>query len=111
MRLTLLYKNVYMQPPVKIIHKYKNSNKYIRYRLYIFIGPNIPDNIFDVLKKIQNLSYKEAIKILTKEDHNMLNKYYNTNQWLKYFYINIISQKGGSNKEVDDNNLNEDFVN
>jgi hypothetical protein len=105
-----------MQPPVKIIHKYKNINKNIIYRLYIFIGSNLPKNALEILKKIQNLSLKDANSKLSKEENNIMTNHYNNKDWIKYFYVTKKIQKGGSgeeeidldNEEKDNNEINED---
>ena len=40
--------------PIKIIHKFKNNNGRIQYKIYIFIGMLLNNNIYDILESIQN---------------------------------------------------------
>ena len=38
-----------MKDPIKIIHKFKNVNKRIQYKIFIFVGSLVPDDILKIL--------------------------------------------------------------
>ena len=44
-----------MNQPVKIIWKFKNSNRRIQYNVYVFVG-DVSKNIISILQKIKNLN-------------------------------------------------------
>ena len=51
--------------PIKIIWKYKNSNKRIQYNTYIFVGNMVSKDIMNILNDIKEiLSKKDKIEIL-----------------------------------------------
>ena len=41
-----------MKDPIKIIHKFKNNNRRIQYKVFIFIGSLVPDEIIKILTNI-----------------------------------------------------------
>ena len=44
-----------MKNPVKIIHKFKNNNRRIQYKIYIFIGSQVPKNIMEILDNFSDI--------------------------------------------------------
>lgn len=65
----------------KIIHKIKNSDGYIYYKHYIFIG-NVPEDIYKVLVEIKDVSLQDALK---NKSISKLVSYYG-NSWYTFFY-------------------------
>jgi hypothetical protein len=52
-----------MKDPIKIIHKFKNHNRRIQYKVYIFVGSLVPQDIIKILDKQPDL-YQYISKIL-----------------------------------------------
>ena len=44
-----------MKNPIKIIHKFKNNNLRTQYKIFIFIGSQLEDNIMKILRIIENM--------------------------------------------------------
>jgi len=70
--------------PIKIIWKYKNNNKRIQYNIYIYIG-SVPKDVNKALETIRNYTLYEAFAKLSKQDYNILEKYYGE-YWYRSFY-------------------------
>ncbi len=79
---------------MKIIHKYKNSNKKVQYHCYIYLGPFVPANIKSILKKIQNIDFFNTLETISVKDEKELTKIYG-NYWYEKFFISyhILKQK------------------
>lgn len=73
-----------MDRPVKVIWKYKNSNRRVQYNVYIFVG-NVSSSVAKVLKKIENLQLYDALLALSKSDIEVLTNKYG-NDWFYDFY-------------------------
>src|SRR5271155_1674167 len=74
-----------MDEPIKVIFKYKNSNKRKQYHIYIYLG-TIPSKLKTILNKIKDTNlYDSLIQVLTKEDHISLEKFYG-DFWYKKFF-------------------------
>ena len=43
-----------MKDPIKIIHKFKNNNRRIQYKVYIYVGYLVPKEIMTILNFIIN---------------------------------------------------------
>lgn len=74
-----------MRPPIKIIHKYKNNQNYVGYKIYIFLGPSVDEKVKSVLGKIKNLSFEESLIALSKADFEVLNETYG-DKWYYFFF-------------------------
>ena len=75
-----------MKDPIKIIHKIKNNNKKIIYKVYIFIGPLVPKKIIKILEAIIDLDFYSTLSELQKTDIEELENYYGSH-WYQYFFL------------------------
>jgi len=76
-----------MKDPIKIIHKFKNDNKKIQYKVYIYIGNLVPDNIIKILVNITNKNLYDTLNTITNDNYKELENYYGE-FWYQYFFIN-----------------------
>lgn len=70
-----------MDEPIKIIHKFKNTNKKIQYHIHIFIGNLVSNDVMEVLEKIKNLDLYATLSSLSLKERNLLE-----NRYGKYWY-------------------------
>ena len=75
-----------MNEPIKIIHKYKNTNRKIQYNILIFVGNLLNEATNKVLKKIKDKNLYDTLTELNDRDINILTKEYGA-KWYKYFFI------------------------
>jgi hypothetical protein len=75
-----------MKDPIKIIHKFKNSNKKIQYKVYIYIGNIISEDIITCIELIKNKDLYDSLIILSNKQHNILKEYYG-DTWYEKFFI------------------------
>ena len=75
-----------MKDPIKIIQKFKNNNKRIQYKLFIFIGSLVPSNILKILESIQKKDFYTTLNILSKGNYKELEDYYGK-YWYEKFFI------------------------
>ena len=75
-----------MKDPIKIIHKFKNNNNRIQYKVYIFIGSLLNDSIYNILDSIKNKDFFSTLKFLSKKQYKELEDYYGS-KWYDYFFI------------------------
>jgi hypothetical protein len=84
----LYYNNIYyynMKSPYKVVHKYKNSNRRIQYKIYIYIGPHVPSNVYEVLEFISNKDFITMLQMIKKADYKIIEEYYGE-FWYEYFF-------------------------
>ena len=74
-----------MDSPIKIIHKFKNNNRRIQYKIYIFIGSNVPTSIKEILDFITNKDFYTMLTTVKQKDYNQMEEYYGE-FWYEYFY-------------------------
>jgi hypothetical protein len=74
-----------MNNPVKVIHKYKNSNKRTQYHIYIFVGDLLSNNILKILKKIKLLNLYDTLIELNHNEVKLLTNEYGE-KWYEYFF-------------------------
>ena len=89
-----------MQDPIKIIHKFKNNNRRIQYKVYIFVGSLIPKEINTILELIMNKDFYTTLTMLNTQQYNSLVKYYGEFWYEKFF----ISYHINSQKQIINNN-------
>jgi hypothetical protein len=65
-----------MKDPIKIIHKFKNNNRRIQYKVYIFIGSLIPNDIYKLLELIKDKDFNTTLNTLSIADYNKLVNFY-----------------------------------
>jgi hypothetical protein len=75
-----------MKDPIKIIHKFKNNYKRIQYKVYIFLGSIIPENILTILDIIKNKDFFTSLIKITLKQYNILKDYYGI-FWYEKFFI------------------------
>ena len=90
-----------MQDPIKIIHKFKNNNRRIQYKVYIFIGSLIPKDIDDILELIINKDFYMTLTMLNTQQYNSLVNYYGEFWYDKFF----ISYHINSQKQIINSNI------
>ncbi len=75
-----------MKDPIKIIHKFKNTNKRIQYKLFIFIGSLTPDNVLSALDIIKNKDFFNSLISLSNKQNELLESFYGE-KWFEKFFI------------------------
>ena len=97
-----------MKDPIKIIHKFKNNNKRIQYKVYIFIGNILPDEIINILEIIKNKDFFSSLIILSNKQVNILKNYYGETWYTKFFIsyhlndqIKMIESSPSKKKEIE----------
>jgi len=75
-----------MKDPIKIIHKFKNNNRRIQYKVYIFIGSLVPKNIMNILDIIIDKDFYTSLNILSNSDYQQLEQFYGE-YWYEKFFI------------------------
>ena len=65
-----------MKDPIKIIHKFKNNNLRTQYKIFIFIGSLVTDNIMKILKSIEDKDlislwkhFEKGVDVYASIDH------------------------------------------
>ena len=97
-----------MRDPIKIIHKFKNNNRRIQYKVYIFIGSLVPKEILKILESIVNKDFYTTLNTLTKNEYLELEKLYGE-YWYEKFFIsyhinsqrNMIDSTGAKKKSIE----------
>lgn len=74
-----------MDDPIKIIFKYKNSQRRIHYNIYIYIGSRVPSNVLDILTKIKKLSLYDSFVNLSDTEIKHLENIYGELWYTKFF--------------------------
>jgi hypothetical protein len=94
--------------PIKIIHKFKNNNRRIQYRVYIYIGSHIPENIINVLEAIKDKDLYTSLNTISKDNYSLLENYYGKFWYYKIFLsyhiesqINIIHNNSVKHKTLE----------
>ena len=90
-----------MKDPIKIIHKFKNNNNRIQYKVYIFIGSLLSDSLNKIIDSFKNKDFFTTLKFLSKSQIKELEEFYG-NTWYNYFFIkkHIDFQKSNISKNV-----------
>ena len=55
-----------MKDPIKIIHKFKNNNRRIQYKVYIFVGSLVPKDVMKILDSIAEKDFYTTLNTLAK---------------------------------------------
>ena len=74
-----------MNNPLKIIHKFKNTNRRSQYIVYIFVGSLVDDNIKDILENIRKKDLFDTLSSLSKNKIEDITKYYGE-YWYSLFF-------------------------
>ena len=75
-----------MKDPIKIIHKFKNNNRRIQYKVYIYVGNMIPKNIMKILESFENKDFFTTLNTISKTDYSEMEKFYG-NKWYEKFFL------------------------
>lgn len=75
-----------MKNPLKIIHKFKNNNRRIQYKVYIFIGNIIDDSLMKILNNIQDKDLLTTFNLLSTKEIKELESFYGK-KWYEFFFI------------------------
>ena len=75
-----------MKDPLKIIHKFKNNNRRIQYKIYIFIGSLVPNEVMNILELIKNKNFYDTLITLNSKQYKILEEFYG-NKWYEKFFI------------------------
>jgi hypothetical protein len=70
--------------PIKVIWKYKNNNRRIQYNTYIYVG-TVSRDVNRVLDIIQEYTLYETFAKLSRQDYNVMEKFYGT-YWYRSFF-------------------------
>jgi len=74
-----------MKDPIKIIHKFKNNNRSIQYKVFIFIGSLLSEELTKILKIIENKDFFNSLLVLNNKQYEELEKYYGEFWYQKFF--------------------------
>jgi hypothetical protein len=91
-----------MRDPIKIIHKFKNNNKRIQYKVYIFIGSLLSEEIIKILKIIENKDFFNSLLILNNKQIKTIEEYYGEYWYQKLFISHHLKSQI---KQIDSNNV------
>ena len=82
-----------MKDPIKIIHKFKNDNRKIQYKIYIFIGSLVDPKIMTILEIIKSKDLYNTLISLSPANYKLLEIAYGM-FWYETFFISyhIINQ-------------------
>ena len=75
-----------MKNPIKIIHKFKNNNRRIQYKVYIFVGNIIDESLLKILNNIQDKDLLTTFNLLSTKEIKQLESYYGE-KWYEFFFI------------------------
>jgi hypothetical protein len=65
-----------MKDPIKIIHKFKNNNRRIQYKVYIYVGYLVPKEIMTILNSFIDKDFYLTLNTLSKKQYTELEKMY-----------------------------------
>ena len=91
-----------MRYPIKIIHKYKNSNNFVNYKIFIFLGNYVDNKTKEILEKIKDKSLEDSFKILSKKEFDDLIEAFGK-MWYYFFWNkhHIMRSKTQIKKQTD----------
>lgn len=76
-----------MKDPIKIIHKFKNNNRRVQYKVYVFVGSLVPKDIMKILDSIIDKDFYTTLNTLSKTEYEELENFYGE-FWYEKFFIN-----------------------
>ena len=90
-----------MKDPIKIIHKMKNNNRRVQYKVYVYIGPLVPNKIMKILESISEKDLYVTFNTLSKDEYAQLETMYGE-FWYEKFFIShhIYKQRSDINNTV-----------
>ena len=97
-----------MKDPIKIIHKFKNNNRRIQYKVYVFVGSLVPKDIMKILDSIIDKDLYITLNTLSKTDYEQLEQFYGEYWYEKFFIshhikfqINMINSSPSKKKSLE----------
>jgi hypothetical protein len=97
-----------MKDPIKIIHKFKNNNKTVQYKVYIFVGSLVPKEVMTILDSITDKDFYTTLNTLSKAEYEVLENLYGEFWYEKFFisyHINnqrsLIDGTGAKKKSIE----------
>ena len=75
-----------MKDPIKIIHKIKNNNRRVHYKVYIYIGPLVSNKVIKILESFTDKDLYTTLNTLSKENFSLLEETYGE-YWYEKFFI------------------------
>jgi hypothetical protein len=75
-----------MKDPIKIIHKFKNNNKTIQYKVYIFVGSLVSKELMVILDNIADKDFYTTLNTISKDNYKILENMYGE-YWYDKFFI------------------------
>ena len=75
-----------MKDPIKIIHKFKNNNRRIQYKVFIYIGYLVSKETMLILNIISDKDFYTTINTLSKKHYTELQSIYGE-FWYDFFFI------------------------
>ena len=58
-----------MKDPIKIIHKFKNNNRRVQYKVYVYVGSLVPKDIMKILESIADKDFYTTLNTLTNNEY------------------------------------------
>jgi len=96
-----------MKDPIKIVHKFKNNNRRIQYKTYIFVGSLVPEDIIKILEIIKKKDFFTSLVLISIKQYNLLSDYYGERWYEKFFLschlkcqIKIIEETPNKKREL-----------
>ena len=105
-----------MKNPIKIIHKFKNNNLRIQYKVFIFIGSLLDENIMKILKIIEDKDFINSLLLLSDKQIKEITNFYGEAWYKKFFtsyHINsqiLFIKNNNSKRKLLESKMGKDFV-
>jgi hypothetical protein len=105
-----------MKNPIKIIHKFKNNNLRTQYKIFIFIGSQLEDNIMKILRIIENKDFISSMLVLSDKQIKEITNFYGKDWYNKFFtsyHINAqryIIKNNNAKKKLLETKMGKDWV-
>ena len=74
-----------MEDPIKIIHKYKNSNRRVQYHIHIFLGDIIDEKCMRILRKIKQMDLYTSLISIDENEQTIIQNNYGEYWYEKFF--------------------------
>ena len=77
-----------MRNPIKIIHKFKNNNRRLQYKIYIFLGSQIDESIMKILRIIEDKDFITSLTVLSEKQIKQIEDFYGK-KWYELFFTSF----------------------
>ena len=105
-----------MKNPIKIIHKFKNNNLRIQYKIFIFVGSLLDESIMKILKIIEDKDFINSLMILNDKQIKEITNFYG-DTWYKNFFTSyhinsqiLLIKNNNSKRKSLENRMGKDWV-